>query len=154
MFSGKKIAIALRRSPLLKRCRRSMRPGDRDCAPECGYRECACARLFPSISAPRGRSGHTMHLRTRHRCSPPLARQVPHTERQSHCAKTVSQHSRLAAMNLPALPKGNGGCKKHHNASKVIHARILSAPPAHFATAATILNAAAPDRPFRPAVLS
>src|ERR1700722_15332922 len=69
-----------------------------------------------------------------------LPRQVPHAQRQGDRAKPISQQSRFSVMNLPALPEGNGGSNKHHDASNRIQVCILSPPedqaPADQATTA------------------
>jgi hypothetical protein len=65
---------------------------------------------------------------------------VPDRKRQGECAKPIGKHGRLAAMNLPALPDGRGGGQQHHNASNLVHARILSAAFVHAAAIESILT--------------
>lgn len=69
-----------------------------------------------------------------------LTHQVPHSQRQRERAQTISHQGRLAAMNLKSFPEGKGGGDEHHDASNLVHARILSAASMFDAMDASILN--------------
>ena len=52
-----------------------------------------------------------------------FAGEVPDGDGEGEGAEEVGHHGQLAAMDLPALPEGDGGGQQHDEASCVVHGR-------------------------------